>query len=80
MTIEEITHTDGVKNIIRTLDTFFEGNKVKNSFELETEGCSAGFSRKYIVFVLDMIIIWRISLLILIQGCNEKAVFQCAID
>ena len=35
--IDQISHSDGVQNIVRTLDEFFEGNKVKNAFEAHDE-------------------------------------------
>ena len=35
--LTEITHADGVQNILKTLDTFFEGNKVKNAFQANDE-------------------------------------------
>ena len=32
LTVEDITHTDGVKNILNGLDEFFSGNETQNAF------------------------------------------------
>ena len=37
LSVEEITATDGVKNIIKTLDCFFTGNEVQNSYNVIEE-------------------------------------------
>ena len=34
LTVEEIIHADGVKNILKTLDFFFSGDEIQNSFNV----------------------------------------------